>query len=104
MLISKRKTEVTIGLLGLTSILVLYASGLAMTVLTSSVPEAFAVSSSNSSVSGDSNKIDKSEEQLYLEGAKNCFDTSHDYLQLEDCLSDTINNIIANDQEEQQHG
>ncbi|HEX2557417.1 MAG TPA: hypothetical protein VHK86_03770 [Nitrososphaera sp.] len=89
-------------MLGLTSILALYASGLAMTVLTSSVPGAFAASSSNSSVSGDNNKIDKSEKQLYLEGAKNCFDTSHDYLQLENCLADTINNIIASDHDEQQ--
>jgi hypothetical protein len=99
---SKRTIKATIELLGLTSILALYASGLAMTVLTSSVPGAFAASSSNSSVSGDNNKIDKSEKQLYLEGAKNCFDTSHDYLQLENCLADTINNIIASDHDEQQ--
>jgi hypothetical protein len=92
---SKRTTKVMAASIALAGILALYASSLAMTVLTSSVPEAFAVSSS------DSSKIDKSEEQQILNGVKQCFDSSNDNRELEKCLSDTIDkSTIHSNQEE----
>jgi hypothetical protein len=102
---SKRTTKVMAASIALAGILALYASGLAMTVLTSSVPGAFAVSSSDSSSSdsssSDSSKIDKSEEQQILNGVKQCFDSSNDNRELEKCLSDTIDkSTIHSNQEE----
>jgi hypothetical protein len=107
---SKRTTKVMAASIALAGILALYASGLAMTVLTSSVPGAFAVSSSDSSSSdssssdsssSDSSKIDKSEEQQILNGVKQCFDSSNDNRELEKCLSDTIDKSTSHSNQEQ---
>ena len=94
---SKRTTKATIASIALTGILVLYASGLAITVLTSSAHEAFAGKSdgSNSTASADSNKINKSDERQILNGVKQCFNSSSDNRDLEKCLNDAMDKGIA---------
>jgi hypothetical protein len=105
---SKRTTKAMVASMVLAGILALYAGGLAVTVLTSSAPEAFAASNSDSSSSdssnpesGDSNKISKSDERQILDGVKQCFDSSNDNRDLEKCLSDTIDKVTANSNQDQ---
>ena len=104
----KRTTKTTVASIALAGILALYAGGLAMTVLTSSVFEAFAVSSSDSSSSdssspesGDNNKISKSDERQILDGVRQCFDSSNDNRDLEKCLGDTIDKFNVNSNQDQ---
>ena len=100
---SKGTTKATIASIALTGILGLYASGLAVTVLTSSAHEAFAGKSdaSNSTASADSNKINKSDERQILNGVKQCFNNSTDNRDLEKCLTDTMDKVIAHSNQEQ---
>jgi hypothetical protein len=88
--------KATMASIALATILAIYASGLAMTALTTPVPKAFASSSSDSSKleSGNNSSIDKSEERQILDGVKKCFDSSSDNSELEKCMNDTIEKII----------
>jgi hypothetical protein len=101
---SKRTTKATIASIALIGILALYASGLAMTFLTSSIHKAFASSSSdgsNSTAGGESNKINKNDEQQILNGVRQCFDNSSDNRDLEKCLGDAIENGITQSDHDQ---